>query len=227
MDIFGEALSDYYYHRKRDILWLHNSYAEPEEMPIEVFFRKEAEMPELELLALEFCSGKIVDIGAGAGSHALLLQDQGKDVTALEVNNTACSIMRQRGVRKVSNADIFTFNEEKFDTLLLMMNGIGLCGNMEGLRNFLRQAGHWMNKDGRIIFDSSDISYLYDGRTVPSNRYFGEICYQYEYKGNKGPSFNWLYVDWHTMEKTAKDEGWSFRLLHEDGYDQYLASLQL
>ncbi|MGX5691246.1 class I SAM-dependent methyltransferase [Arcticibacter tournemirensis] len=227
MDIFGEALSDYYYKGRAETLWLHNSYAEPEEMPVDVFFRTEEEMPELELLALEYSRGKILDIGAGVGSHALMMQKQGRNVTALEQSTQACLIMKTLGVNKVINDDIFAFRNETFDTLLLLMNGIGLCGTIEGLHLFLNHARHLLNPAGQIIFDSSDIAYLYQDGDVPEDFYYGEIAYQYEYKGNKGPWFRWLYADWRTIADIASTEGFNFRLLHDDGQDQYLASLEL
>lgn len=226
MDIFGQALADHYYKKTSDILWLYNSYGEPEEMPVDVFFRTGEEMPELELLALEYCRGKILDTGAGAGSHTLLLQAGGEDVTALELNPTACSIMKERGINKIVNQDIFAYSGEKFDTLLLLMNGIGLCKTVAGLHHFLQHAATLLNDNGQIIFDSSDISYLYEDGGFPSEAYFGEISYQYEYEGKRGPWFNWLYIDWHSLADIATDEGWTFRLLYEDGQDQYLASLE-
>lgn len=227
MDIFGQALSDYYYKGNADTLWLHNSYAGPEEMPVDVFFRTEKEMPELEILALEYSRGKILDIGAGVGSHALLMQKQGQNITALEQSTQACLIMKALGVKKIINDDIFTFRKETFDTLLLLMNGIGLCGTIDGLHHFLNHARHLLNPGGQIVFDSSDIAYLYQDGGMPEDFYYGEIAYQYEYKKNKGPWFQWLYVDWHTIAGIASSEGFSFRLLHEDGQDQYLASLEL
>ena len=75
MDVYGKALTDYYLNGKTDILHLFNSYLEPEEMPLDIFFRTEQEMPELELKALEMCAGKTLDVGAGVGSHALILQE--------------------------------------------------------------------------------------------------------------------------------------------------------
>lgn len=224
MDVFGQALSDYYFKRE-GILWLHNSYDEPEEMPVDVFFREEADMQELELLALDYCEGKILDVGAGVGCMALPLQNSGKEVTALELNPTACSLMKQRGVRRVINSNIFNYHDHSYNTLLLMMNGIGLAGTVEGLRRFLKVAGNLLEPGGRIIFDSSDISYLYEENVLPADRYYGQISYRYEYNANLGPWFNWLYIDWHTMDRISAAEGWQFHLLYQDDNQQYLGAL--
>lgn len=224
-DIFGEALLDFHQHRAFSELRLHNQYGVPEDMPVDVFFRRKEEMPELELRALALCSGKILDIGAGAGSHALELQSSGLDVTALELSSAACLIMMDRGVVQVIHADIFQYRSGRFDTLLLLMNGIGLTGSLEGLRKFLNLAKTWLNPGGSLVFDSSDISYLYDDIPLPRTKYLGEIAYQYEYAGEFGDWFNWLYIDSLLMRTIAKQEGWNMEFVLDDQMDQYLARL--
>lgn len=226
MDIFGNALLDYYQNGNASTLWLHNSYDEPEEMPIDVFFRGAEEMPELELLALTHCKGKVLDVGAGVGSHALLLQKQDFDVTAIDISETAVNIMRSRGVMKAEVSNIFT-EKNRFDTLLFLMNGIGLTGTLPGFADFLVAAKSLINRRGQLIFDSSDIAYLYEGLSKPVNGYYGEISYCYEYLGKKGHWFNWLYLDKETLNRTANEYGWNCEILFDDGEDQYLARLTL
>jgi SAM-dependent methyltransferase len=227
MDVFGAALLDQFNNNAVNTLWLHNNYGEPEEMPTDVFFRNADELPDLEELALKLCKGKVLDIGAGAGSHALILQQHKVDVTALEISLTACEIMRKRGVLKVVNCDVFDYEGSKYDTLLLLMNGIGLAESLDVLPSLLKKLKTLLNPGGQILFDSSDVSYLYQDIDLPEDTYFGEITYQYEYKGIKGAEFGWLYVDAETMQDIAEANGFSFSLLHDDGEDQYLAQLQL
>lgn len=227
MDIYGEALTDFYTHSATDTLWINTSYGEPEEMPADIFFRDEDEMPELELIALKQCKGKVLDIGAGAGSHSLLLQNRKINISALEISAGACKIMKDRGVINVINDDIFLYKEKKFDTLLLLMNGIGLCGNLEGFENFLNHAKILLNPGGCIVFDSSDISYLYEDNSIQSKGYYGEVKFQYEYKGKKGDWFNWVYIDPVTMGSVAKKFSWNLELLYQDDHDQYLGKLYL
>lgn len=226
MDIYGNALLDFHKTGKADVLWLHNSYDEPEEMPIEVFFRGEDDMPEIELKALGLCKGSVLDVGAGVGSHALLLDKKGVDVTAIDISSTAVAIMQERGVKKPMLKDFFSI-VEKYDTLLFMMNGIGLTGTLQGFENFLETAKNILNKNGQLLFDSSNISYLYDNMPMPENQYFGEISYCYEYKEQKGDWFNWLYIDPTTLQRLSKQHGWNCKIVYVDGQDQYLAQLTL
>ena len=227
MDIYGQALQDFYAQQPEEKLWLHNNYGEPEEMPVEVFFREEAEMPEAELMALQLCRGKVLDIGAGAGSHALVLQQRGFEVTALEVSPGAAAVMQKRGVKKVVQQDIYQYKTEKFDTLLLLMNGIGLTQNLTELDRFLQHAKQLLLPGGQLIFDSSDISYLYEDLPKPKTNYYGEIRYQYEYKNQRGDWFNWLYIDPKTLQKQAKKQGWNCAIVYEDEMDLYLTTLIL
>ncbi|TFF34984.1 methyltransferase domain-containing protein [Mucilaginibacter psychrotolerans] len=193
-------------------------------MPLDVYFRTEAEMPDLEVLALSHCRGRILDIGAGAGSHALFLQQKGADVTAMDISPLAVQLMQERGVKQAFVQDIFSYTEEKYDTLLLLMNGIGLCGNIQQLRVFLQHAKQLLNHGGQLLFDSSDIAYLYEG-APPAGNYYGEVWYQYAYKGQKTDWFQWLYVDADTLIQIAAEEGWAIEILDEDDTDGYLARL--
>lgn len=226
MDVFGKALIDFYRNGEADILWLHNSYDEPEEMPVDFFFRDDEDMPVLELQALQMCKGKVLDIGAGVGSHALVLQAFNIDVTAIDISEIAVQIMKDRGVKKALVQDIFTYTE-KFDTILMLMNGIGLAGTLPGFKFFLLKLKSLIAAGGQVLFDTSNISYLYEELPKPQNRYFGEVSYQYEYKGEKGNWFNWLYIDQETIKTLAEETGWNSEIIFDDEEDQYLVRLTL
>jgi len=224
MDVFGKALKDFYNNGEAEILWLHNSYDEPEEMPVDFFFRDDEDMPVLELQALQMCRGSVLDIGAGVGSHALVLQAFNVDVTAIDVSEAAVDIMKDRGVKKALLQDIFTF-QEQFDTILMLMNGIGLTGTLPGFKDFLIKLKTLLNPGGQVLFDTSDIAYLYEDLPKPQNQYYGEVSYQYEYKGEKGNWFNWLYIDPKSIETIAFETGWLSEIIFDDDEDQYLVKL--
>lgn len=224
MDVFGKALTDFYKTGEADVLWLHNSYDEPEEMPIDFFFRDDEDMPVLELQALHMCKGKVLDIGAGVGSHALVLQAFNIDVTAIDVSEAAINIMKDRGVKKALLQDVFIY-QEKFDTILMLMNGIGLTGTLAGFNDFLIKLKSLINPGGQVLFDTSDIAYLYEDLLKPQNQYYGEVSYQYEYKGEKGNWFNWLYIDPETIKTIAVETGWNSEIIFDDNEDQYLVRL--
>jgi len=224
-DVYGRALYDYFLNGKAENLYLNTSYGEVEEMPVDWFFRDEEDFPELEVRALNAASGKILDVGAGVGSHAIYLHEQGKNVDALDLSPFCIEIMKQRGLSQVYHQSFWEPLPTKYYTLLLLMNGIGIVNNLEGLRKFLTQAKEWLLPGGQILFDSSDLSYLYDDIKLNQYPYKGEIQYQYQYRGQKGEWFSWLYVDQQTMSRFASEAGWHMQILTEDNNDQYLARL--
>ena len=226
MDVFGLALNDYFLREDNTPILLRNSYDAPEHMSVDIFFREKQEMSEIETKALSLCKGRILDIGAGVGAHALELQKLGKDVTAIEISTVAAGIMQSRGVKKIITGDVFSYQGEKFDTLLLLMNGIGISENIQGLHRFLELAKSMLTPGGQLLFDSSDIKYLYEGDIpIPVANYYGEIKFQYEYKYIRGPWFSWLYVDFKMLTEIANKTGWTTEFIMEDDSDQYLARL--
>jgi SAM-dependent methyltransferase len=249
-DILGQAIADRFYRNSSARLTVHARWGEKpdgrpigsstEIMPVKTYFRDGDDMPELEWIALQHCRGRILDIGAGAGSHSLFLQKMGLDVTALDISPLNAKVIKDRGVKKVLRRDFFTLQPAKvapYDTLLLLMNGIGLAATLDGLHLFLQKARTLLRPGGALIFDSSDVAYLYHDRPPkkgPSARpggpssghYYGEIFYQYEYRRQRTDWFKWLFVDKRTLRRIAASEGWKMQLLFEDKFDQYLAELR-
>ncbi|MBS1663355.1 MAG: class I SAM-dependent methyltransferase [Bacteroidetes bacterium] len=228
-DALGTALKDYHNNGKpTGKLWVHNNYGPKEHMPVDIYFRNMEKMPELEWVALQQCRGKILDIGAGAGSHALALQKMGQDITALDISPQAVEVMKSRGVKNVLEGDFFDLNpSQPYDTFLLLMNGIGLSGTITGLRRFLAKARTLLQPGGQLIFDSSDIAYLYEDTPAPKDRYYGELKHMYEFKKQRTDWFEWLFIDRETLKKVTAEEGWQTELLYEDPYDQYLVRCRL
>jgi SAM-dependent methyltransferase len=224
-DVLGQALMDYYQGHFTGRLWIHNQYGAKEAMPVPVYFRSPEAFTGIEKLALQLCRGKILDIGAAAGSHALWLQQNGKKITALDISPLAVAVMQARGLTSVVQQDIFRFSGSRFDTLLLLMNGIGLAGTIAGLRRLLQHSSRLLRKDGQLLFDSSDVAYVYEGKPLPEEKYYGEIHYRYGYKKQLTDWFSWLYIDKVTMTRIAQEEGWKMECLMEDENDQYLARL--
>jgi len=225
-DLLGQAILDYFNGDQQSKLYINNSYDVPEEMPVEVYFRPTKEFSELEKLALSHCQGKILDIGAAAGDKVLALQDTGHEVFALDISEGCAEVMKDRGAVNVILQDFYT-HTEKYDTLLLLMNGLGLAKTLNEIPEFLKKCRSLSNSGGQIIFDSSDIKYLYEDHPdieVPYP-YYGDIRYQYEYEGIKGDWFEWVYADHEMMGQIVEDSGLKLEVLMEDEFDQYLGRI--
>jgi precorrin-6B methylase 2 len=222
-DILGQALVDFYNGEEFPLL-VNNKYGDPEEMPVEVFFREKEDLTDLEKAAILHCKGSTLDVGAGAGAVALMLQDS-FETTAIESSEGACQVMKSLGVRNGITGDVFDYYGENYDTLLLLMNGIGIVGQLSNLEKSLKHFAKLLKPDGQILLDSSDISYLYDGQEKPNDKYFGQLSYQYTYKSEIGNWFEWLYVDFASLTSHAERVGLIVEKLFEDDEDQYLARL--
>lgn len=228
MDILGQAIYDFHKREKRSKLWIFDEFDQKTEMDTSIYFRKFGQMPKIEQKALELCNGLTLDIGAGAGSHSLYLQEKGIDVTALDISEKCCEVALDRGVKKVFSTDFFDLNtDEKFDTLLLLMNGIGICEDIFGFPIFLDRAKNLLNPNGQIIFDSSDIAYMFDEDEFPEDKYYGEFICAYGYKKQKTDWFSWLYLDFDSMQKIASEKGWKAEKIIEDEHFHYLTRLTL
>lgn len=225
MDVFGEALKSYAAGNEEASLVLHNSYGEPEEMPVWYFFREYEDMPERERMALSIAEGRVLDLGAGTGSHSLILQQLGYEVKAIDTSAEAVHIMQQSGVKDAQCIDFFNMKGEQFDTIYSLMNGIGIIGKVKRFGAFLEQAKKLLNPGGQLIFDSSNIEYLYEESELPKAHYYGEVRFQYEYEGRKGDWFDWVYLDQEKLSELAEDSGWYVYILHTDEHDQYLVRM--
>lgn len=224
-DIFGMALLEYFRNDSREPLYVLNDYGKKEKMDAGMYFRTYNDMPEIERIALGLCNGLVLEIGAGTGSHALYLQDQNISVHALDISPGVCEIMADRGVELITCSDFFEFNKTGFDTALLLMNGIGICGTIDGFVRFLNHCSTIMKPGGQILFDSSDVSYLYKRRTLPPDHYYGEINFCFEYRRQKGDWFRWLYIDENLVQEIASKHGWKCEIVFKDEDEQFLARL--
>lgn len=172
----------------------------------------------------------MLDVGAGAGCISLFLQEMNLEVTAIEISPDGVDVMRKLGVKDARCGDFFDLRGEQWDTILLLMNGIGFVGNLAGLDRFLVHCKQLLKPGGQIIFDSSDLALADLGDTDftgEASTYPGEVWYQLEYQGIKGAPYYWLYVDQETLQDHAERHGYEFLLLDEaeDGY--YLGRLSL
>jgi hypothetical protein len=230
-DPLGHAVKDYYEYGVNVDIIVESDIVEDDVLPSSYFFRDLKAMPSIEKEALKKCKGKILDVGAAAGCHTIQLQDKGFDVTALEISSLCCEVMRKRGIQKIINDNFFSYSGELYDTILLMMNGIGISGTLTGLEVLLTKASQLLNKGGMLIFDSSDIDYMYydeDGSKLINlnSNYYGELSYRMHYKNISGDYFEWLFVDFSTLMTIAGKFDFEAQLIKRGSHFDYLGILK-
>ena len=231
-DPMGSAIADFWRHGVAGRLRVFSPDFDEDEIPVESLFRTYDEMPALERRALQMASGRILDVGAGAGCHSLALQKMGKDVTAVEISALSAATMRDEGVERVLEQDFFRLAidpavpllKEPFDTILMLMNGIGIAGSLERLPQLFACFDRLLAPGGQVLLDSTDLCYLFEEDGVieipEGDRYYGELEYQMQYKRVKGQTFPWLYLDPDTLKEEASRHGYNAEIIAQgDNYD--------
>jgi SAM-dependent methyltransferase len=230
-DLFGKAILDYQQGNYTEDIMTATSISEEDVLPLPYLFRSYEEMPALEQTALQLAKGKVLDVGCGAGSHSLYLQNERNlEVTAIDISEGAIKACKLRGIAHAKTIDVLEFSG-MFDTILLLMNGAGMCGKLNQIAPFLQHLKSLLTLDGQILVDSSDIIYMFDededgGKWIPSaTDYYGELQYYVSYKGEKEAPFPWLYIDYNTLQNAAHACGLQCELILEGEHYDYLAKL--
>lgn len=252
-DPMGAAIADYWRNGNAGRLRVFSPDFDEDEMPVADLFRTFDAMPPLEQTALRLATGRTLDVGAGAGCHTLALQSApeleaqraaGIDVTAIDISPLSVQTMQAQGIRRALEQDFWTIDEQ-YNTILMLMNGIGIVGTLDALPRFFAHIDSILAPGGQLIVDSSDVRYIYEdedpstgltasylrlteeGTAVDpeTSRYYGEFLYQMQYKRIRGQQFPWLYIDFATLSRAAEAAGFRAELLQEGEHYDYLARI--
>lgn len=233
-DLFGQAIHDYHFNNAPENLITETNISEKDEMDVSYLFRDFENMPKIEQKAITMSYGKVLDIGAGAGSHSLLLQNNFKlDVKAIDISKKAIATCNARGIKQTEVQNLLDCEEkETYDTILLLMNGTGIFGKLNEVPKYLNKLKKLLNKKGQILIDSSDIIYMFDededgGKWIPGTGYYGELRFKISYKNETEDEFPWLYLDFNTLQNIANANGFNCQLIEEGEHYDYLAQLTI
>jgi len=231
-DVFGKALIDYQTGNFTENITTYSSVAGKDIMELSWLFRTYHEMPLIEQAALQLCQGSVLDIGCGAGIHTLYLQDKKFKIKAIDTSKGAIETCIKRGIKNVKIQNIWDLKNEKFDTILALMNGTGLCGKLNNLEKFLNHLKSLLNKNGQILIDSSDIIYMYQNNfgdvNLPNHKnYYGEVQFEFEYKNQFSKKFDWLFIDYNKLKFYANKVGINCEIIKKGFHYDYLAKLTL
>ena len=231
LDLFGKAMLDFQTNNSPSALVTETNISEQDEMSVAYLFRSYTEMPKLEQKALQLSNGKILDVGCGAGSHGLYLQNEKNlQVTAIDISENAIKTCQLRGLNNAKVQNILDLENQNFDTILLLMNGTGIFGTLNEVPKFLQKLKSILNPNGQILIDSSDIIYMFDdneqgGKWIPGDKYYGELTFTISYKNQTETPFPWLYLDYNTLQNAAHANGLQCELIMEGDHFDYLAKL--
>lgn len=230
-DLFGKAILDFQTNNSPEDIITETTISDADEMSISYLFRNYDEMPKLEQKALQLTKGKVLDIGCGAGSHSLFLHNKGFDVTSIDISEKAIKACQLRGLKNAKVQNILDLNSglhqnDRFDTILLLMNGTGIFQTISESAKYLQKLKSLLNPNGQILIDSSDIIYMFDEDEIPTKYYYGELTFTISYKNEIETPFPWLYLDYNLLEKLATENGFQCELIENGDHYDYLAKLQ-
>ncbi|WP_418511383.1 class I SAM-dependent methyltransferase [Corallibacter sp.] len=228
-DLFGKALLDYQNGNYTEDIITSTNISDEDELPIPYLFRGFKDMPKLEQKALQLSKGLVLDVGCGAGSHSLFLQEKGLDVHAIDISQGAVSVAKTRGVLQINQKDILD-EKNTYDTILLLMNGTGIFQKLSQVSKYLSHLKTLLKPGGQILIDSSDIAYMYEdedgGLWIDTNaNYYGELDYYLSYKGEEESPMTWLYLDFNTLYTACKSVGLECEKIMDGEHFDYLAKL--
>jgi SAM-dependent methyltransferase len=191
-------------------------------MDLPLFFQEAEQFSTLEKIALASCGAQVLDIGCGAGRHALYLQKMGKQVVGLEAEPLSAEIARELGVQ---NVEVSTWQGKTalpvFDTTLALWNGVGLCGTYANLGPYLDWCFCNLRPGGWAIFDSTTVEYL----PMPSDktRRPDEVWFRFVYKEKAGEWFSWLFAKYLTVKAAMEKTGFEqIECMYENKAGQFL-----
>jgi SAM-dependent methyltransferase len=222
-------LSDFYNGDSRAFLNVWSSTLEMSSMQGTTMFRAFEEMNEIEKCALAACRGRILDVGAGAGCHSLILQSEGQDVDAIDISPGCVEIMQKRGVEKSYHRNIMDLSNSRYDTVLMLMNGIGISASLHGLNLFIQHLETLLAPGGQLLADSTDLTanFLQKGEDINDEKggYCGETDFVMIYKGLRSDPFSWLYVDFELLHTICSFHGFQCDKLIETEEQRCLARI--
>jgi SAM-dependent methyltransferase len=229
----GAALLDFHRGATDAEVVISSDLWEDEPTPVAAFYRPDGQnLPELEQRALELCRGRVLDLGAGAGRHALELQRAGHEVVAVDVLEEAVEIMTDRGVADARCGNLGAVAGERFDTVLMLMHGLGIVGDLRGLGELLQGLERHLAPEARVVCDSADLGAVLESEApgvvddlVGGDRYIGEVEFRLRYRALEGEPYPWLFVDPDALAIIGSSAGFSVEIAATGARGAFLAVL--
>jgi SAM-dependent methyltransferase len=234
-DAYGHLIHDYLHGQagleivERDDGWIGLSTGP------EVYFTQFADWPVHHRQAMDFVAGSVLDLGCGAGRHALYLQQQGYAVLGLDISPLAVAACRQRGLSHVQVKSVTQIQASlgRFDTILMLGNNFGLLSNLKRGRWLLRRWQTLTGPQARIIAESNDIyattdpdHLAYHAFNRQRQRLPGQIRMRVRYKRYATPWFDYLMVCQAEMKALLAGTGWVVCHFIDSGAATYIAIIE-
>ncbi len=194
------------------------------------YFTLDGELALLDTVAMDRCQGRVLDVGAGAGRHALALQSRGHEVVAIDISSVCTELCRARGVEDARTVDVMSIDADAplgmFDTIFFGMQTIGVAGGVEPLGRMLARIKNSLAPGGIMLVDSSALREAWEGDALDASPRAGEIVLSTRYRGQFGEPFPWLYIGAEHLEEIASGAGLETEILETVDGGEFLAALR-
>ena len=234
-DAFGHMLYDYFKGKEvYDVIERDDGYITVPDS-IGLYFAEREDWPENDRIAVDFAIGRVLDIGVGAGRHALYLQNHGHYVLGIDSSPLAVYISQERGLLNARLCSVTRVSSKlgHFDTLLLLGNNVGLLANKGRAKWLMRRFHSMTSPSARIIAGSSNhyvtddpVHLAYFEKNRSAGRLPGQVRIRYRYQSYKDDWFDYLFVSKKEMAEIIQGTGWHIEHTIGDGGPLYVLILE-
>lgn len=234
-DAYGAELWDYFKTKddKREIVERDDNFIDGSRNGYggSVYFSEYKDWSPIEKKAIKHAHGRILDIGCGAGRHALYLQKKGLDVTGIDSSPLAIKVCKLRGLKKarvLSFDNINKFETNSFDTVILLGNNFGLFGGFQKAKSLLRKLDKITSAHATIVASTTD---PYQTKNPSHRRYQklnrrrgrmpGQLRIRIRHSDLVGPWFDYLLASKKEVKQIVDGTGWRVKRFIESGGPAY------
>ena len=192
-----------------------------------LYFLEYDRWPRSEQEAIAYARGRVLDIGCGAGRHALYLQGQGMEVVGIDPSPLAVKVCKVRGglqAHVLSIAQVSRRRLGMFDTIVTLGNNFCLVGNPERARWLLRRFLTMTTAEGRILAGTRDPyrtevpeHLAYHARNRERGRPGGQARVRVRYKRYATPWIDFLMLSVQELKALLVGTGWAIIHVADDG----------
>lgn len=235
-DAFGHLLTDYHNGEQNvEIVEREDGYIDVGRLGPLAYFAEYTKWAEHQKLAMGYATGRVLDIGCGAGRHSLYLQEQGCDVLATDISPLATQLCQHRGVKNAAVVPITQLNSKLgvFKTIIMMGHNFGLVGSYKRARWLLKRFASMTTDDGKIIAETMDpyqtenhAHLAYHQYNRERGRMSGQLRLRIRYKQYATPWFDYLFVSKSELEDILVGTNWTIERYIDSGKPTYVAILK-
>ncbi len=184
---------------------------------------------------LELAQGRVLDVGIGAGRHALYLQEQGFEVVGIDNSPIAIQVAKKRGVKDARVMSINDVDESlgTFDTVIMLGNNWGLVGGYLQSRSILTRLYQVTSDDAKLIAETTNpyttedpIHLQYHELNRQQGRMSGQIRFRVRYRQYCGDWMDYLLTSLPEVKLLVEGTGWNLTQTFGDTDGQYTLILE-